>query len=139
MGFEVTDIDSFSFYFEKLAREIKPFEIRMKGIDFFDEGIIYLDVEKNTQLETLRQKILRDLSQDHGIKPYPIEGNQFHFHATLAYGLSKNDFKTACKSFKKHDVEFKFMLEKIGLLCYIGDQWITYKKAMLEKHTFHPL
>ena len=138
LGFHVSDIEPFEQYFDKLVAEIEPFEICLKNIGFFDEmGIAFMDVVHTPQLERLRQRILRDLSDRHDVKPYPLEGNQYHFHATLAY-LSKDDFAEARRELENIKIEFKFVLDTIGLICHTGDEWVTYKRAKLTRTAVGP-
>jgi len=135
LGFHVTDIEPFEQYFDQLVTEITPFEISLKNIGFFDDvGIIFMDVVHTPELEGLRRRILKDLSERYGINPYPLEGDQYHFHATLAY-LSKHDFETARHRLKQINIRFKFKLETIGLMCHTGEEWVTYKRAKLQ-HKF---
>jgi 2'-5' RNA ligase len=128
-GFEVGTLKPFEDYFDKLAKEIDPFEIVINGIGFFDQGIIFLDVKQDSRLETLRRRILRDLSGQYGVKPNPLEDDQYYFHATLASGFKKEDFMEARQAYKNIRVEFRFMFETLGMFYNIGDQWILYKRS----------
>ena len=83
MGFETTDIAPFEEYLGHLAGETFPLEITIRDFGTFDEGILFLDVEPNPALESLRQRILSDLSAQHGVEALEIEGPQFRFHVTL--------------------------------------------------------
>ncbi|MGH7184351.1 MAG: 2'-5' RNA ligase family protein [Nitrospiraceae bacterium] len=138
LGFHVSDLEPFERYFDKLVTEIEPCEIYIKNIGFFDDmGIIFMDVVHTQQLERLRRRILSDLSEQHGIKPYPLEGDQYHFHATLAY-LSKHDFVRARRDLENTKVEFRFMLDTLGLICHTGGGWVTYKRTRLRHIVAEP-
>jgi|CXWL01.1.fsa_nt_gi 2'-5' RNA ligase len=133
LGFHVTDIEPFERYFDELVNEIEPFEICVKNFGFFDEaGIVYLDIVHTPELDSLRRRIVNDLSMQHGIKPNVLEGDQYHFHATLAY-LSKHDFSQARREFEHVKIERRFMLNALGLICHTGDGWITYKRGRLPQ------
>ena len=132
LGFEVSEIEPFAAYLDRIAGDIEPFEICVRNIDVFDGGIIFLDVEQDPRLENLRRRILRDLSEKYGVEPYPLEGDQYRFHATLAYGLSNRDFERAWKELKDLKVEFRFVFDTLGLFCHTGDGWITYRRAVLS-------
>lgn len=138
LGFQVSGIEPFERYFDKLVSEIETFEICIVGIGFFDEGIIFMDVEHSPQLERLRRRILKDLSEQHGVEPYPLEGDRYRFHATLAYGLSNRDFARARRALKDVKIEFRFALDTLALFCHTGDEWITYKRAMLSRSLVKP-
>ena len=113
--------------------DIGPFEICVKNFGFFDEaGIIYMDVVHTPELDSLRRRIVNDLSIQHGIKPNALEGDQYHFHATLAY-LSKNDFSRARREFEHVKIKRQFVMNTLGLICHTGDGWITYKGGRLPQ------
>jgi len=131
LGFEVSDLGPFLLYFDKLVGEIKPFEIEIRGIDYFEEGIIFLNIGHNRQLEILRKKIINDLSSAYGIIPSGIEDDRYRFHVTLARDLKKKDMMFARKEFADTEIEFKLKIKYLGLLCYIDDVWLTYKQSAL--------
>lgn len=131
MGFTATDTAPFENYIGQLAGEVPPFEISIKNFDFFDEGILFLDVEDNPALEKLRQRVLSDLSELYGIQAEAIEGGRFRFHVTLAYGLSSRDFGEMQKSYASRQIQFKFKARHIDLFCHAGQQWVTLKSATL--------
>ena len=132
LGFTVSDSAPFEKYLAELSREISPFEIVIKGFDSFDEGILFLNVEPNPELEKLRQRILSDLAEQWGIQAQPIEDSRFRFHVTLAYGLSSREFAELRESFASRAVELRFGARHIDLFCYTGQQWVTLKRAILQ-------
>jgi 2'-5' RNA ligase len=132
-GFEVDALEPFEAYFDKLAKEIRPFEIVIDGIGFFDQGIIYLDVKKDPRLETLRRRILRDLAGQFGVRPNPLEDERYHFHATLASGFPTKDFPKARQACETIRAEYRFVFDTLGLLYHIGGQWIIYKRSNVNR------
>jgi hypothetical protein len=81
----------------------------------------------------LRREILRDLSEKFGVEPSPFEGDQYHFHATLEYGLSKDVLASTRDEFVNIKIEYRFVLDTLGLLVRSGNGWCTYKRARLSK------
>ncbi len=132
LGFNVRDSAPFEKYLAKLANEVVPFEIVIKGFDSFDEGILFLDVEANPELEKLRQRILFDLAGQWGIQALPIEDSRFRFHVTLAYGLSKREFAELRDSFASQGIQFRFGARHIDLFYHTGQQWVTLKRVILR-------
>lgn len=118
-------------YFDNLVREIEPFEIKMIGFGYFEEGIVYLDIEQDEILKNIRNKTLEGLQNIFGIKPYPIEGDNYHFHATLSHGLPKKYLKNIYKGLTGKFIEFKFVPDTFGILCLLNGRWIVYKKSKL--------
>ena len=141
MGFRATDIRPFEEFVEKLASEIPPFEITVNGFDSFDDGILFLNVEENRILKNLRQRILGELSTNHGVQAEPIEGAQFRFHITMAYGFSPSEFQTLRKVYASRELRFTFRASHIDLFCHTGQQWVTYAHALLRNcpHSIEPL
>lgn len=131
LGFDVSCLEPYENYFDSLVKDIEPFEICVNGINKFDEGIIFINVENNPNLDMLRRRILRDLHEQFGVEPYRLEDDQFHFHATLAHGLSKNDFLMAYEGLKKMPVQMCFTLSAMGLFCHTGDNWVSYKQSTI--------
>ncbi len=133
LSFRTAAIEPFEPHLDRLADEVEPFEIRVGHIDFFDPGIMFLDVEPNPGLERLRQRILRELSDGHGVTPYDIEGERFHFHVTVAYDLSPAEFARARRVFAGATDRMGFVPGSLALLCHTGEQWFTYKRVSLGR------
>lgn len=131
LGFDVTAMEPFERYVDELARDVAPFEIRVGGVDFFDEGVVFLDVERSPELDALRHRIVSDLSKRHGVQPYPLEGDVFRYHVTIAYGLSTADLDRARRSLSRATEPHRFALQTLGLLTHDGDRWTTHKQATL--------
>lgn len=138
MGFPAKDIAPIAEWTEHLANGISPFDISIRNFDFFDEGIMFLDVESNPELEKLRQRILTDLAEKYGIKSEVVEGPQFRFHVTLAYGLTCQQFAEIRKSYASRQIEFKFQAKHIDLFCHTGRQWVTYHRTALRPPPSNP-
>jgi 2'-5' RNA ligase len=133
LSFRTAAIEPFEPHLDRLAAEVEPFEIRVGNIDFFDPGIMFLDVEPNSALEHLRRRILRELSDGYAVTPYDIEGDRFHFHVTVAYDLSPSTFAHARRVFAGATDHLGFVPGSLALLCHTGEQWFTYKRAGLAR------
>lgn len=133
LSFRTAAIESFEPHLDGLAAQIEPFEIRVGDIDFFDPGVMFLDVERNSELEHLRQRILRELLDGYGVTPYDIEGDRFHFHVTVAYDLSPPTFARARRVFAGATDHVGFVPESLALLCHTGEQWFTYRRASVAR------
>ena len=135
MGFSAISSAPFESYLDQLVSGVAPFEISIKNFNCFDEGILFLDVESSPTLERLRQRILKDLSEFHGICAESVEGPDFRFHVTLAYGFSKQEFARLRDSHASREIHFNFTARHIDLFCHTGDHWVTYKRGNLTHHT----
>jgi 2'-5' RNA ligase len=137
-GFAAPAIEPFEQYLDRVAAEIAPFEITLRGIDAFDDGVIFLDVAPNPALEALRRRVVHDLATEFGVIPNALEGDRFRFHATLAQGLPRGAFERARQALRGVDVEYRFVCDTLGLLCDPGSGWITYKLATVATQGRRP-
>jgi 2'-5' RNA ligase len=133
LGFSVPEIEPFEKYFDELLEDVEPMEVCLRDFAFFDEGIVFMDVERNPRLEELRRRIVRELSERHGIRPYALEGDVYRLHATVAHGLSRHDFARLRRELGPVKAELRFVLQTLGLLCHTGSQWITYRRGTLSR------
>ncbi len=131
LGFKTTDLGVFEGYFDELARSTPPFEIAMRGVSSFEEGILFLGVEPSPTLDQLRRKIVRDLAERFQVEPRPLEGDQFRFHATLAHGLSKEAFERERALLSRLSPSFRFEARTLAMLAHTGQHWMTYRRAAL--------
>jgi len=117
-------------YFDSLIGHLSAVRVRVGGLAFFEEdAVAYLEVAADPQLETLRRTVLRDLSEQYGVKPRDIEDDRYRFHATLAYGLSAEEFAGATEALSGVSVDQEFAVEAVGLFYYTGEEWIVYKRV----------
>ncbi|MDQ3874317.1 MAG: hypothetical protein M3322_02015, partial [Actinomycetota bacterium] len=74
----------------------------------------------------------RRLIDELGVEPAPYESGEpdpYHFHATLAYGLTPEQLDDA-RSRLAHPPEFRFSLERVALFRFVRDLgWIVYRRA----------
>jgi len=126
--FETDHIEPFEEYLDKLAEVIEPFEITLKGVGSFDQGVIFLDVIQDPRLKALQQRILSDLASRR-VRAAPFEDERYHFHATLATGLGNENFAKARKQLENVDAEFRFVFDTIALFMNIGPyEWIVERQ-----------
>lgn len=122
-------------YFDDLVRSVKPIGLELGGVSRFEEDeVIFLDVRAPPELEYLRRDVLRELGVRFGVKPRDVEGDQYHFHATLAYSLPAGTFDRAWEAVRGAEALFTFETEVLGLFYYTGAEWILYKRVRLVRN-----
>lgn len=131
LGFKTPDLETFAGYLDEVAKSTPTFEVTLRGIGSFEEGVIFLDVEPTPALDQLRRRIVRELAERYQIEPRPLEDDRFHFHSTLAYGLTQKAFEQELVRLTPLKPTFHFKAQTLALLCHTGDHWITYRRAAL--------
>ncbi|MFT4304904.1 MAG: 2'-5' RNA ligase family protein [Candidatus Woesearchaeota archaeon] len=120
--FETDKLAPFIQYLESLAKEIVPFNVELKGFNYFDSKVIFLDVRENPSLKELHFHILKDMKEKFGIEPSQFEGDKVKFHSSLALeDVTEEKFEKAKKYLKKYNPNFKFKAKKIGIFYSLGD------------------
>lgn len=121
-------------YFDSLVGSFAPFEVQLGGIGLFEtDGVVFLEVAPSAQLEALRQRVLRDLSERLGVVPRDIEDERYRFHASLAYNLSEEQLARAREAVRGVDLTLRLAVDALGLFYYTGELWILYKRSRLPQ------
>jgi 2'-5' RNA ligase len=119
-------------YYDELRASLAPFPIAFQGLGWFDEDrVVFLDVAPDARLEALRRRILTDLGERFRVKPRDIEDDRYHFHLTLAYGLTPEDYERARALLAAEDVTRRIVCDTLGLFYYTGEEWVVYKRCRL--------
>jgi 2'-5' RNA ligase len=135
LGFDTPTTGAVIDCVSRLARDLPPFPISIRDVGFFDDGVAFLDVEPNQTLERLRQAILTELVERHGIRREPIEDERFHFHVTLAYGLSPQELDSTRASFADRQFRRVFDAESIDVFRAAGSRWLTCERILFGIRT----
>jgi len=131
IGFQIktSAIESFSGVIDEWAQKTAPFDVHIKGYGWFDEGIVYLSVEKSEPIVALRALVLADLSRKFGVRPLAVEDDRFRFHVTLCRELERADALDLFGDLSLQTPEFHFVADTLALLIYLEDRWVSWKRA----------
>lgn len=132
--FKVHDIERYVAYFDSLAGQTRPFEIKLGGIGSFGKEILYLDVADSPDLDQLHQKVIREMEEKFDIKPDQVEGVHVRFHATICKPQTPDVFDEARKLLERDPREFTFQARDIGIFYHLGGEhsWIVYRQTPLQ-------
>jgi len=130
-GFEIKEVEPFERYLDVLVSETAPFDVHVRDVGLFEEGIVFLGVVETPPLVALRKRIVGDLATRLGIAPSPLEGDRYRFHVTLAQGLEPSSLRRARRELQETSPDFRFRCDTVGLLLHTGREWISYKSAKL--------
>lgn len=128
---EPSAIESCTSVLDEWARKTAPIDVEIKGYGWFDEGIVFLSVEKSDRIEALRTRVVADLSLRFGVRPFPVEGDRFRFHVTLCRELRRRDALNLYGELSLQTPEFQFVADTLELLVYMEDRWVSWKRAPL--------
>jgi 2'-5' RNA ligase len=134
MGFKVDATAPVERWLADLAAQIAPFTLRLRGIGRFDEGILFLDVERDAALEALRRHVLAELQAGFGVVPQPIEDDRFHFHATLTYGLPGKALDAEQQRLLALAPAFDVPIDHLALWVHGGEHWVALDRQPLRGH-----
>jgi len=129
--FGAGDVEAYETFFDTLTAETRPFDLELHAYGFFEgEGVVYLDVAQDERLHSMQRRILDEL----GLEPAEYESGSpvpYHFHATVAAGLSPDDLTHARDTFDRTP-EFRFQLERLGMFRRDAEgPWTLYKRSKL--------
>ncbi len=127
--FETRELARCEELLDRLAAESEPFDVVLRGFGtFMAEGVVFVDVEQDARLFALQRRLIDEL----GVEPAPYESGEpdpYHFHATLAYGLTPEQLDDA-RGRLAETFEFHFSLERLALFRFVADLgWIVYRRA----------
>ncbi len=130
------DIKMIDVDLKKLSYQIKPFLIRIEGINTFKEPdrAIFLEVVRTKILQRIHKKIDALLGKycSRTFKLYSPQN--WHPHVTLAHGdLTPNNFQKAKKDLENYHPRYKLKVHNICLVkWYDKDKIRIYKKYVLQ-------
>lgn len=113
---------------EKLVASFSIFEITLFNYNCFKPRVIYVDIEKNELLTSLRNEV-NILSRKFWKLDLPKDLRGFHPHITIGFrDLKKPQFYKIWEQVEEKQYKEIFRATSISLLKHNGKRWIEYKK-----------
>ncbi len=135
MGFKTRDLAGLRRWMDRLAADTPAQTLQLSGLDRFDEGILFLDLQPGAELEALRQRVLRELASGFAVPPGPVEDQRFRFHATLTHGLPADTLQTEQRRLEALRPAFTATAEALELWLDAGSHWVPVHRARLGAAT----
>jgi 2'-5' RNA ligase len=132
MGCKVSDLEPIASYMAQIAAQTSAPLIRLQEVGRFDEGILFLDVATSEPLDKLRRGIVADLRDKFGIIPEELEGDTFHFHATIGYGLPAAAIDAEYQRLHGQKIAFSEVATAMELWVHVGSNWASYHRAQFK-------
>ncbi len=116
---------------KNLASTISTFEVQLHNFNCFEPRVIYVDVEKNEQLASLRNEVMR-LSRQEWKLDLPKDLRGFNPHITIGFrDFKKPQFYKAWEQVKNKPFSAAFSINSLVLLKHNGTHWEEHKKFEL--------
>lgn len=139
--FEVRNFPALENTMENFAVSIPPFEIRLTelqvipvSINGLETAILWIDVEQSTKLRTLHQRLNRELKGRFGPTPADHDGDEYHFHMTVAIGNKPfTVYQEVLGAFSSPHIDLRFKPQELAMFVYtdnfnLNQGYTTYKK-----------
>jgi len=134
LGFTAPDQAAVEGWLSALAASTEPFELAVSGIGTFDDGVLFLDVVPQPRLVALHRQVVLGLETRFGVAPWPLEqGGRFHFHVTLASGLSPPALEAARRHLAPLAGRHRLPVARLCVLRAEGAGW-----ALAADYPFRP-
>jgi 2'-5' RNA ligase len=132
--FSFESMDQLECYFDSLAAQISPFQIKLDKIYYTDwegYGILGINVQETETLRGLHNQINRELSELFVGTSAPRDGAGYHFHMTIEMGKveGQNPYQNYFERLETKTVNLTYQVKEIALFYYPGNQnsFICYK------------
>lgn len=135
-AFPISDLSDVTNYFYQLAKSTSAIPFTITGIETFPTKVIFLNIAPNNSLSNLHMRLLKETKKQFGASAAEFEGNDLHFHITLAYKDITNEAFPKIKDFlAKRSVNYSGTLTKLGLYLRLTPDrpWFVYQTAKLSE------
>jgi 2'-5' RNA ligase len=107
----------------QLAKNSLPFIVRTKNFSAFKPRTIFIDVEKNIVLNSLKENV-DDFFKPNNYCKIKVDSRPFHPHITIATrDLFKKSFYEAWPVFEKEIFEEEWMVDGLSVLRHNKKNW----------------
>lgn len=118
---------------ENLAINRSCFEVILKNFNCFEPRVVYIDVEKSSELINLKKEV-SNLSRKTLKLDLPKDLRGFNPHITIGFrDLKKPQFYQAWEQLKEKKFSASFHANSIALLKHNGKKWDVYKSFSLNQ------
>ena len=138
--FQVTDFSRLAAFMPELAAIIPPFEIHLTDVQAIptvigtmETGILWLAVEQTQLLKEHHHHLNRGLNTRFGPTPAQHDGEDYHFHMTIAIGQQPwKVYQQAAQLFRPSWTNYRFRTSQLAMFVYEADArldrgYMTYK------------
>jgi len=118
---------------EEFSASKASFAIRLNNFSTFEPRVIFIDVIKDENLESLQKQLKRFCKVEFNLFNADYKEFAHHPHLTLAFrDLKKPAFYKAWEEFNEKKFEAKFGVSSIAVLKHDGKEWKVFKDLSLK-------
>ncbi|WP_421763876.1 RNA 2',3'-cyclic phosphodiesterase [Ekhidna sp.] len=108
----------------KLNEDLTPFQVELKGFDFFEPRVVFVDVAENEKLNQLQKEVVNACRKELKLDNANYKDRPFHPHVTIGFrDLKKQMFYAARKEFENRALNYEFTVHRVELLKHDGFRW----------------
>ena len=109
---------------KKINASAVSFEIELKGFDFFEPRVVFVNVMENVLLSELQQQVAEYCRKDLRLDNANYKNQPFHPHITIGFrDLKTQMFYEASAYFEWQTFSRSFSVKEVDLLQYDGERW----------------
>lgn len=117
---------------KNFSQDFKPFEVRLKNFSSFETRVIFIDVEKNSELLDIQLQLEKAARSNPDLFNYKYEERPYQPHLTLAFkDLTPENYNLAWEEFRNQPFDASFTANAIYLLKHTGKRWEVDREFLL--------
>lgn len=126
-SFETDNINPIEKAIEEFSNSINKSKYQLKGINHFDENIIFIDVIPSKEMFETYSNFINYLRKNTNITFNQFDGNT-HFHSSIAHTDIKLKFQEIWNFVSKENPDFEVLFDNITILKLVNSIWRIHKK-----------
>jgi 2'-5' RNA ligase len=112
----------------EFLKDQASFQVRITGVGTFGNRVIYLDIDKSQELETLQNSLKSFCKKELNLAD-ELSDRNYHPHMTIAFkDLKVSQFPEVLKVIKSLGFRDQFQVSQIALLKRIDGRWILNRE-----------
>ena len=126
MPFKLKDkkLDKLKSLMSEINYGLVPFQVVLKGFDFFEPRVVFVNVIENEPLMQLQKEVVKSCRRHLNLDNANYKNRPFHPHVTVAFrDLKKASFFEARTYFETKKFEVEFNIEEVSLLRHDEGKW----------------
>lgn len=130
--FDAAEISGVEAILDGFSREQKKPKIKLEGIGHFNNRVIFIDSKPSNEMVEMHKRLFSKLKQLNWMKFGDFEGDNAHFHVTVASKGIEDKFDKLWIYAKKENPSFELDVDNISILKHENGRWKVYRQYNLQ-------